>query len=72
MDTSTHDHEPSTVAYVPRHLAVPDVPEVPAGGGESAVDPRSSRWDRSVSTLTRLLDELTTLDDDDRVLAAAR
>lgn len=66
MDSSTQAQQ-STSTYVPRHLAEPDA--VPAGA-DTPVDPRSSRWDRSVHTLTRLLDELTVLDDGELAVAA--
>jgi hypothetical protein len=63
MKSSTQDPQ-SASAYVPRHLAEPDAV---LAGADTPVDPRSSRWDRSVSTLTRLLDELTVLDDGELV-----
>jgi hypothetical protein len=60
MDTSSQHQHPTTSDYVPRHLASKDGSDRVAG---LPADPRGMRWDRSMSTLTRVLDELTVLDD---------
>ncbi|GAA1410647.1 hypothetical protein GCM10009600_31330 [Oerskovia paurometabola] len=60
MDMTSQDQQPRKSAYVPRHLATPDVP---ARGVDLPADPRAMRWDRSAGTLTRVLDELSVLDD---------
>ena len=63
MDMTSQDQQPRTTAYVPRHLAAPAAPSAPARGTDLPADPRSMRWDRSVGTLHRVLDELSVLDD---------
>ncbi|RXR21774.1 hypothetical protein EQW78_16570 [Oerskovia turbata] len=75
---TSQDPQPRTTAYVPRHLAAPAAPTAPTGQVAPAAptgqvaparradlpaDPRSMRWDRSAGTLTRVLDELSVLDD---------
>ncbi|MFF3063595.1 hypothetical protein ACFVQ3_03470 [Oerskovia sp. NPDC057915] len=57
---TSQDKQPRTTAYVPRHLASP---AAPARVADLPADPRSMRWDRSAVTLTRVLDELSVLDD---------
>jgi hypothetical protein len=60
MDLSSQHLQPSTSDYVPRHLATKDASDRVVG---LPADPRGLRWDRSMSTLNRVLDELTVLDD---------
>ncbi|MHA7134440.1 hypothetical protein [Oerskovia turbata] len=60
MSLSSQEQQPPTTAYVPRHLAAPDASERVAG---LPADPRGLRWDRSMGALTRVLDELSVLDD---------
>ncbi|MFE4464123.1 hypothetical protein ACFRCR_03295 [Oerskovia sp. NPDC056781] len=66
---TSQDQQPRTTAYVPRHLASPASSATsassaaPARGADLPADPRSMRWDRSVGTLHRVLDELSVLDD---------
>ncbi|MEK8226675.1 hypothetical protein NKG05_12145 [Oerskovia sp. M15] len=55
-----HRLRPTASRHARRRLGRPDLP----------ADPRSTRWDRSVGTLSRLLDELAGLDEGE--LAAAR
>ncbi|MBE7702115.1 hypothetical protein H9623_17630 [Oerskovia sp. Sa1BUA8] len=60
MQTSPQEPQPTTTAYVPRHLASP-VAAVRAA--DLPADPRGMRWDRSPGVLSRVLDELSVLDE---------
>lgn len=67
MQMSPQEQQPTTTAYVARHLASPDAP---VRAADLPADPHGMRWDRSPNVLSRVLDELSVLDESGISLAS--